>query len=403
LALPPKEAPVAKDGRLAAACSRMRGRLSHAVIAGAFSVLAFSSSNAQATPFFGANIGYAFNQAPEQRDHQLDLMASNGVTVVRRDASWGGSEPHAPDAVTGEHHYRWQDADTTAATLAAHGLTWYPILDYSAGWASTIPGDPMSAPRPDAIDDYAAYAAAFAARYGPNGAFWAEHPELPKLPVAAYELGNEPNAAMFWHEQATAPEVYADEYAAARTAIKAVDPRTPVVSAGLLDANVMNPSVFLRRMLRRQPSLRKAIDAVGYHPYQMSYAGMRGGIRLLRATMKSLGLGSVPIEITEAGMTTAWVSETVRAAALGKLARTLPTDKALNVTRFLPYEWASSHAGSDYGQYWGIMNADGTPTPTGAAYLEAVRTAPARIAKAAKAARAAKAHAAKVKARARRA
>ena len=81
------------------------------------------------------------------------------------------------------------------------------------------------------------------------------------------------------------------------------------MSAGLLDANAMDPSVFLRRMVRRQPSLRKGIDAVAYHPYQMSYARMRFGIKSLRATMKSLGLGSVPIEITEIGMTTAWVSE----------------------------------------------------------------------------------------------
>ena len=34
---------MAKDGRLAAAISRMRGLLSHAVIAGALAVLAFTS------------------------------------------------------------------------------------------------------------------------------------------------------------------------------------------------------------------------------------------------------------------------------------------------------------------------------------------------------------------------
>ena len=203
----------------------------------------------------------------------------------------GGVEPHAPDRA---HHYDWQNTDRTAATLAAHGLTWYPVLDYSAPWAATIPGDQMSAPRPETIGDYAAYTAAFAARYGPDGAFWAEHSEVPKLPVAAYELGNEPNTSMFWREQATAPEVYADEYVAARTAIKAVDATTPVVSAGLLDANAMNPSVFLRRMVRRQPSLRNGIDAVGYHPYQMSYAGMHLGIKAMRSTMTSSGWAPSP-------------------------------------------------------------------------------------------------------------
>ena len=136
---------MAKDGWPAAACSRVRGLLSHAVIAGAFTVLAFTSQDAQAAPFYGVNVGYAFSQAPAERDHQLDLMASSGVTVVRHDAAWGGVEPHAPD---GAHHYDWQNTDRTAATLAAHGLTWYPVLDYSAPWAATIPGDQMSGAAP---------------------------------------------------------------------------------------------------------------------------------------------------------------------------------------------------------------------------------------------------------------
>jgi len=360
---------MATNGRLAAACLRTRGRLTHAFIAGALAVLAFTSL-AQAAPFYG--VCYSWGRSPEQLARDLDQMAAGGIQVVRRDASWGGSEPRAPD---GAHHYDWTSTDVTAGTLAAHGLTWYPILDYAAPWAATIPGDPMSGPRPETIGDYAAYAAAFAQRYGLDGTFWSEHPELPKLPVAAYEMGNEPNTSMFWRDQSTAPELYADEFAAARAAIKSVDRTTPVVSAGLLDANAMDPSLFLRRMVRRQPSLRKGVDAVGYHPYQMSYARMHYGIVRLRSTMKSLGMGSVPIEITEAGMTTAWVSEDVRANAIGKLARTLPTEKKLNVTRFIPYEWASSHSGSDFGQYWGIMNADGSPTPTGTAYLNAISAA----------------------------
>jgi hypothetical protein len=379
---------MAKDGRLAAACpKRMRGLLTHAVIAGMLAMLAFSTT-AAAAPFYG--VCYSWSSDPERLAQQLDQIAQSGVGVVRRDASWGTVEPQAPAP---DHHYVWTNTDAIAGTLAAHGLTWYPILDYAAPWASTIPGDQMSAPRPDTIPDYAAYTAAFAARYGPNGTFWAEHPELPKKPVAAYELGNEPNTDMFWREQATAPEAYADEFAAARAAIKAVDGKTPVVSAGLLGANAMSPSLFLKRMIRRQPSLRTRIDAVGYHPYQMSYAGMRDGIRSVRTTLNALRMGSTPIEITEAGMTTAWVSEATRADAIGRLARTLPTDTKLKVSRFIPYEWSSSHSGSDYGQYWGIMNADGTPTATGAAYVSAIGAttrAKARAAKRAKARAAAK-------------
>lgn len=75
----------------------------------------------------------------------------------------------------------WAPFDAIVATLADHGLRWFPILDYSPAWASTD-GTPFGAPSDPAA--FAAYAAAFAARYGVGGSFWASNPQLPELPVA---------------------------------------------------------------------------------------------------------------------------------------------------------------------------------------------------------------------------
>ena len=331
-----------------------------------------AAAAAPAEDFFGVNVGMVMNLAPEERDAHLAKMAANGLKVVRQDASWIGAEPQAPDAETGEHHYDWSGYDTTAAAFAAQGLRWYPILDYSTNWSAEIPDDPMSAPAADRLDDFAAYARAFAQRYGEGGAFWAEHPELPTLPVAAYEIWNEENANMFWRQQDSAPEVYSDLYTQARSAIREVDTATPVVVGGLLDANATDPNTFLRRMVARHPELRTDMDAVGYHPYQQSYDGIISGIGRLRATLRGLGAGPVPIEITEVGITTSWISEETRASVMSRLARQLPDDSR-GVTRFMPYVWASSDQGDGPDGYWGMVRLDGTEKPTATAYLAAVR------------------------------
>ena len=98
------------------------------------------------------------------------------------------ANPFPPSATT--RRFDWSFDDQIAGELAAHGLSWLPILDYSVSWAQSVPGDDHSPPRSDA--DYAAYAKAFAARYGTGGSFWQTHPSLPALPVSTIEIWNEP-------------------------------------------------------------------------------------------------------------------------------------------------------------------------------------------------------------------
>jgi hypothetical protein len=350
-----------------------------AALACAFAAWAQPAAAQAPAELYGVTANGIMDLPPEDRDRHLVAVAAGGLRVLRLDAAWVGAEPEPPDPVSGEHRYRWERYDEIAAAFARHGLRWYPILDYSTEWSGRIAGDVMSPPADPA--QFAAYARAFAARYGESGAFWDEHPELPRLPVAAYEIWNEPNAEMFWRGQATAPEDYADLYAAARRAIRDVDARTPVVTGGLLDANATDPNLFVRRMVRHRPELAREIDAVGYHPYQQSYDGARGGLERIRATLDAAGLRSVPLEVTEIGATTAWVSEATRAEMIARLARDV-ADPALRVTRYMPFTWlASEHSErheprpQDFEHFWGMVRRDGTPLPTATAYLAAVHAA----------------------------
>jgi hypothetical protein len=136
---------------------------------------------------FGVNVNRLFNDfsfSQSQIDRQLAALQATGATLARSDALWEASEPRAP--VDGVHHFDWSFDDWIAGSLAAHGLRWLPIIDYSAAWARSILGVDHSPPSSSA--DYAAYAAAFTRRYGSGGAFWLAHPRLRPLPVSTLDL-----------------------------------------------------------------------------------------------------------------------------------------------------------------------------------------------------------------------
>src|SRR5581483_907703 len=111
------------------------------------------------------------------------------------------------------HRYNWTLDDLIVSSLAAHGLRWLPIIDYSTPWARSAPNQIHSPPR--SAGDFATYAAAVVSRYGPGGSFWLENPGLKPLPVLTYEIWNEPDNGTFWYPSPN-PAAYASLYGAAR-------------------------------------------------------------------------------------------------------------------------------------------------------------------------------------------
>ena len=246
---------------------------------------------------FGASVNRLFNTptyTDAEIDAQLAALAQTGATVARSDALWEAAEPRPPSGST--HHYDWAFADRIAGALAGHGLRWLPIVDYSAPWAQSIPGQDHSAPTSSTA--YAAYAAALAARYGRGGSFWSEHPGLPAEPVDTYEIWNEPDNPSFWWPQPNAA-AYAGLYSAARAAITGVQPDARVIVGGLT-----HPDTFLAAMLAADPSLRGGLDGVGIHPYGATPQLVLGAVRTARLALNLLGLASVPLYVTELGWTT---------------------------------------------------------------------------------------------------
>lgn len=323
---------------------------------------------------FGASVNLLFNTtivSAAERDAQLKALQATGATLARSDALWELSEPSRP--VGGTHRYNWQFDDLIAGSLAAHHLRWLPIVDYTAGWAQSIPGQDHSPPSSSA--DYAAYAAALAARYGAGGSFWRAHPEFPLLPVAAFEIWNEPDSIYFWTPHPDAGR-YAQLYAAARDAIHTVDRGARVLVGGL-----SAPLTFLPQLLAADPALRGTIDAVAIHPYAGSPVGVLANVRNTRRVLEGVGLGTVPLYVTEFGWTTSppgaldYLAAPLRPAyierALAGLAKT-PCDVAATTL----YTWFSLRRDVHNSEDWfGISPPGAVRSQDVTAFTSALRLA----------------------------
>lgn len=323
---------------------------------------------------FGANVNLLFNVGPlsaAQIGAQLGALRATGATLARSDALWEVSEPSPP--VGGIHHYNWTLDDRIAGALAASQLRWLPIVDYTAGWAQSIPGQDHSPPSSSA--DYAAYAVALAARYGPGGSFWRAHPELPALPVEAFEIWNEPDSLAFWVPRPDAGR-YAQLYTAARDAIHAAHPGAHVLVGGLSDA-----PTFLPQLLAADPQLRGKIDGVAIHPYAGSPAGVLGRVRDPRRVLERLGLATVPLYVTEFGWTTSppgaldYLPESLRPSYIEQTLVGVGSS-GCNVAATILYTWFSPETDPRNGEDWfGISPPGARGSPDVSAFASGLRKA----------------------------
>jgi hypothetical protein len=322
---------------------------------------------------FGASVNRLFNDRTYSRaqiDTQLAALHDTGATLARTDTLWELTEPSPPSA--GVHRYNWAFDDLIAGSLAAHGLRWLPTVDYAPGWASS-PSGVLHAP-PRSAADFAVFAAAVAARYGVGGAFWRAHPRLSQLPVQIYEIWNEPDNAQFW-VPAPNPRAYASLYLTARAAIQAVDPSARVIIGGLTKA-----PRFLGELVNAHPDLVGHVDGVAVHPYGPPPAVL-AKVRRARATLADLGLGGVPLYVTEFGWSI-HPAGTVNFAPASRRPSYISTTLAAlghtncNVAGAVLYTWITPERNpKDKEDWFGIHPPAGGTSPDTAAFTAGIRRA----------------------------
>lgn len=226
-----------------------------------------------------------YNLSDPQLRRQLQLLKEAGVSDLRTAVPWPYVQAGGPDG------YDWEKMDRVVNTASAMGFNIVLSITGNPAWD----GLPLSgAPDPTA---YADFAGQVASRYRGR--------------VAAYEVWNEPNGALFYTP--VSPEGYSELLRAAYPAIKAGDPQAEVIG-GVLGAVRTVPGATLAapEFLERMYAAGAAgyFDALSYHPYHYGLPFSQGAeepdaplqqLQSLRALMSANGDGGKRIWATEYG------------------------------------------------------------------------------------------------------
>ena len=357
-----------------------------ALVGATICLFAASSAHAEKSvrvdpEYFGVNYPLIHFDPPQVRDAQLKAISQAGIGTVRAALSWAALEPSAP---TGTHNYDYTASDKLVGELAAHGLRLSPAFMYTPAWAAPMEAGLLCAGqivttgsvRPG---DYADAAAALVRRYGPKGTFWAEHPQLPKMPITTWQIWNEPNLRTYWCPNPN-PDAYAEHFKRASEAIHAVDKNARVVTAGLVLADGAGSYVgagdFWAALGRR--NIWQSADGIGFHVFPGGTIDRQfEQIILVRNFLNAAGAPkTMPMFGTEIGwgLSQFGLTEAERAQRYAFLTERLPSSNC-NVGLMYAHAWTTSPPGGIVWDYdSGIADAiTGALFPSAIAFRDAIK------------------------------
>lgn len=279
-------------------------------------------------------------------------MRRAGVESVRLDVQWQLVEPD-------RGVLRFDLLDPMVEASAKHRMDLLPMVWTTPRWASQQPGRPDFAIwSPANTSDYAAFLQQLIHRYGPRGDFWREHKRLPKRPIRAWQIWNEPSARYWW-----ATPDYRSSYVAllkaAYPAVHAADRGAKVVMAGLASflsstsgetsTNWEDLDAFYRN------GVRGYFDVAAVHAFSYRVKDVMRTVAKVRAVMRDNGDRRKPIYATEVS----WpalnpllppsrhlgfeVSPRGQRERLAATYRRFARDRSLGVTRAYWNSWSSSY------------------------------------------------------------
>ena len=339
-------------------------------------LLAPSAHGAVPRGFFGVNVNGPLDDPAFGLDAEARTMHASGVRSWRVEFSWDLLEPEPG-------RFDWSRTDRKVLAAARARIDVLGLAVRAPAWANGGDIDPFVPPRDPAA--YGRFMTALVARYGPAGSLWAEHPEVRRRPVRAWEIWNEPNLAIYFRAQPFA-RPYARLLRAASRAIRRADRRATIVLAGMANFSWRD----LDRLLRAERGLD--FDAAAVHPFTGRPSGMLEIVRRNRATLARRGYGRIPVWLTEltwssakgkkTPLTKGWeTTEAGQAERLTQAFRLLVRERRrLRIARVLWYTWASADDGSQNSfEYSGLRTTRGGTTledkPALAAFRGATRRA----------------------------
>lgn len=234
--------------------------------------------------FYGVSYDGQLRYAPEDvRASAWNAMAANGVESARTVFSWANSQPEKGAL------FDFAFTDGVVEQASEAGVELLPIVMETPFWARAREADWW----PERAAGFGAYITAVVARYGPDGSFWSEHPQVPERPIRNWQIYNEPGKSKH----------YAPLLRAAHRRVEAADPGAKIVLAGLTGTPEGAPWDVLRYQYRRGGIKNKWFDIAAIHLYTGQAENVDDGVRLFRRVMKRNGDRRKPVWMTEFGIT----------------------------------------------------------------------------------------------------
>ena len=258
-------------------------------------------------PFFGV-----VSQSSLTAD-EVARMAEGNIGTLRILVNWPSVDPtSAPD------DYDWSAIDTVAGQAAAEDIELLPFVFGTPIWVAQDLDHQdcedaecgLFAPRgPEAIAAWRTFIADFTGRYGPDGAFWKENPELEERPVRNWQIWNEQNSETFYRPK---PDIsaYADLVSAASAELREADPKAKVILGGMFGTPFQGEGTSIiaadyLRKLYALPGFEEDFDGIGVHPYAAQLAGVEEQVELLHDEIVAASDDDGEMWVTEIG----WSSE----------------------------------------------------------------------------------------------
>jgi hypothetical protein len=363
----------------------LRRALSLAVAATLIAAVSAADAAARSVPqgFYGVMYDRAVAESsPAEQDAQWALMARSGVESVRTVFLWSTAQPEAGMG------FDFTVTDLTVTLAARHNIKLLPVVRSTPMWAARGRFEHGSPPK--RISDYTAYLHALVGRYGPDGSFWKEHPEVPRRPQREWQIWNEPHFDYYWSTRGRPKDSWAPEYARllkkSKATIESVDPGATIVLAGLADFAWLH----LARLNRFK--IRRYFDVASLNLFTTRPRLAVRGLRVFRRALRRGGEGGKPLWLTEitwpaakdrvpvpqVGWQRAWYTTDAgmakRLHALYSIAAA--TRRKLGLGRVYWYTWASAYDDGDLFDYSGLNRfSDGVsqPRPALAAFAASAR------------------------------
>jgi polysaccharide biosynthesis protein PslG len=255
---------------------------------------------------------------------EVKVMQASGVTSLRVPLYWWTAQPKQGQPPN------FAAIDPIVEATARSGIELLPIVLGTPAWAARHPKLHNSPPAGTAA--YAAFLTDLIGRYGPDGSFWSDHPGVPKQPIEAWQIWNEPNHLHYWSDQPFERD-YVALGRAARTAIKRADPNAKVVMAGFADRSWESIAAVYKA------GAKGVFDVVAIHPYTYEVHNVLRLVQYARRALRQAGDGDRPLWLTEV----TWSSGKQPGHAPAPF-ETTPADQAARLAEALPLLIRERHA-----------------------------------------------------------